>query len=217
MTHEEAVSTLAPERYLLEEMSGPERETFEEHYFSCVECADDVRTGGVMRDGVRAGLMNEHAVHTVHDMTASPAWRRKNAGAHRWYQSSVIPWAAAAALAVVAGYQALVPARGRSISQPVALAPVTLRPASRGQEPRVPVARDSAVVTLALDVSTGAGAPLSYTIRTAAGAVLASGQIQAPQSGGPLLLLVPAAQLGGPGHYVVTVGDGEYPFEVVTQ
>ena len=75
MTHEEAVSTLASERYLLEEMSGPERETFEEHYFSCVECADDVRAGGVMRDGVRAGLMNEQTVHTVHDMTASAAWQ----------------------------------------------------------------------------------------------------------------------------------------------
>jgi hypothetical protein len=79
MTHEEAVSTLASERYLLEEMSEPERETFEEHYFSCVECADDVRAAGVMRDGVRAGLMDERAVHTVHDMTAS-AWQRKNAG-----------------------------------------------------------------------------------------------------------------------------------------
>lgn len=209
MTHEEAVSTLAPERYLLEEMSEPERETFEEHYFSCVACADDVRTGGVMRDGVRAGLMKRASL--------ANDGRRATVIRGPWYQSSVIPWAAAAALAVVAGYQALVPAPGRSLSQPVALAPVTLRPASRGQEPRVPVARDSAVVTLALDVSTAAGAPLSYTIRTAAGAVLASGQVQAPQSGGPLLLLVPAAQLGGPGHYVVTVGDGEYPFEVVTQ
>ena len=203
MTHEEAVSTLAPERYLLEEMSGSERETFEEHYFSCVECADDVRTGGVMRDGVRAGLMKDGARGKVIRV--------------RWYQSPAIPWAAAAALAVVAGYQALAPAPVRSLSQPVALAPVTLRPASRGQEPKVPVARGSAVVTLALDVSSAAGASLPYAIRTAAGAVLASGQVQAPQSGGPLLLLVPSAQLGGPGHYVVTVGDSEYPFEVVAQ
>jgi len=96
MTHEEAVSTLASERYLLEEMSEPERETFEEHYFSCVECADDVRAGGVMRDGVRGGLMNEQAVHTVHDMTTSAAWRRKNVQPRRWYQSPAIPWAAAA-------------------------------------------------------------------------------------------------------------------------
>jgi hypothetical protein len=218
MTHEEAVSTLAPERYLLEEMSGPERETFEEHYFSCVECADDVRTGGVMRDGVHAGLMNEQSVHTVHDMTASAAWRRKNVGARRWYQSPAIPWAAAAALAVVAGYQALVPAPGRSIGQPMALAPVTLRPASRGQEPKVSLARDTAVVTLAIEMgSTVAGTELSYAIRTAAGAGLVSGTVRAPQSGAPLLLLVPSLQIPAPGHYVLIVADGEYPFEVVAQ
>ena len=88
MTHEEAVSTLAPERYLLEEMSGSERETFEEHYFSCVECADDVRTGGVMRDGVRAGLMKRTSL--VNDAGRAKVIRGP------WYQSSVIPWAAPA-------------------------------------------------------------------------------------------------------------------------
>ena len=218
MTHEEAVSTLASERYLLEEMSEPERETFEEHYFSCVECADDVRTGGVMRDGVRAGLMDEHAVHTVTDISASAAWRRKSAGTPRWYQSPAIPWAAAAALAVVAGYQALVPAPGRSIGQPMALAPITLRPASRGQEPRVSIARDTAVVTLAIDASsTVAGTALSYAIRTAAGAAVVSGTVQAPQPGAPLLLLVPSSQIPAPGHYVLVVADSEYPFEVVAQ
>jgi len=218
MTHEEAVSTLASERYLLEEMSEPERETFEEHYFSCVECADDVRAGGVMRDGVRAGLMNEQAVHTVHDMTASAAWRRKNVQPRRWYQSPAIPWAAAAALAVVAGYQALSPTPGRSIGQPMALAPVTLRPASRGQEPRITVARDAAVVTLAIDASsTAAGTELSYAIRKAAGAVVVSGKLPTPPPGAPLLLLVPSSQIRVPGHYVLIVGDSEYPFEVVAQ
>ena len=211
MTHEEAVSTLAPERYLLEEMSGPERETFEEHYFSCVECADDVRTGGVMRDGVRAGLMERaSAVNNV-------AGRAKVIRGP-WYQSSVIPWAVAAALAVVAGYQSFVPAPGRSIGQPMALTPVTLRPASRGQEPKVSVARDTAVVTLAIDASsTVAGTGLSYAIRTAAGAAIVSGNVQAPQPGAPLLLLVPASRIPAPGHYVLTVADSEYPFEVVAQ
>ena len=61
MTHEQAVSTLAAGRYLLDEMPEPERETFEEHYFSCAECAEDVRTGALMRDGVGAGLMHAAA------------------------------------------------------------------------------------------------------------------------------------------------------------
>jgi len=81
MTHEQAVSTFASERYLLEEMTEPERTVFEEHYFSCVDCADDVRMGAVMSDGARAGLMGERAERTtVTDMTASDAWRRRAAG-----------------------------------------------------------------------------------------------------------------------------------------
>ena len=51
MTHQQALSTSASERYLLGEMTEPERSTFEEHYFSCTECAEDVRTLAVMQEG----------------------------------------------------------------------------------------------------------------------------------------------------------------------
>ena len=221
MTHEQALSTFASERYLLDEMTEPERSTFEEHYFECTDCADDVRAGGLMRDGARAGLLGEAAAKgQVHDMTESAAWRRKAAVSRRWYQSSAIPWAAAAALTVVAGYQTLAPGRslpGRSFSSPVALAPVTLRPASRGTEPRIPLARDSAAITLALDVSsTVSGADLPFTI-TSAGKVVASGRVQSPQPGVPLLLLVPSSEISAPGRYTLAIADNEYPFEVVTQ
>src|SRR5262245_13756837 len=140
MTHEQAVSTFASERYLLEEMTEPERTVFEEHYFSCAECADDVRIGAMMSDGARAGLMDQRAdQRNVTDMTASAAWRRKAAAPRRWYQSAAVPWAAAAALAIVAGYQTFVGTPGNSLSHPEALVPVTLRPATRGQEPKVVV------------------------------------------------------------------------------
>ncbi len=45
MEHEIAIKSLAAERYLLDEMTRPERDEFEEHYFVCSECADAVRTG----------------------------------------------------------------------------------------------------------------------------------------------------------------------------
>jgi hypothetical protein len=219
MTHEQAVSTFASERYLLEEMTEPERTVFEEHYFSCVDCADDVRMGAVMSDGARAGLMGERAERTtVTDMTASDAWRRRAAGPSRWYQSAAIPWAVAATLAVVAGFQTFVGTPGRPLSQPQALVPVTLRPASRGQEPKVVVSRDSSIATLAVDMSSAvSGSSLPYMIQTATGATVASGTIQAPQVGAPLLLLVPTAEVSLPGRYVLSVGDTQYPFEVVAQ
>ncbi len=54
MTHEHAVNTMASERYLLEEMSELERHAFEEHFFSCPDCAEDLRTAELMRAGARA-------------------------------------------------------------------------------------------------------------------------------------------------------------------
>jgi hypothetical protein len=218
MNHEQAVSTFASERYLLDEMTEPERSTFEEHYFACMACAEDVRAGALMRDGVREGLLPDRADgNNVHDMAASAAWRRRNTEARRWYQSAFIPWAAAASLAVIAGYQATV-TPGRLASQPVALTPVTLRPASRGQEPKVTTSPAATVVTLAVDLSSSvAGPSLGYAIRTAAGAAVASGSVPAPPAGAPLLLLVPSSEIALPGRYILVVGDTEYPFEVVAQ
>jgi hypothetical protein len=206
MTHEQAVSTLASERYLLDEMPEPERETFEEHYFSCTACAADVRTGALMRDGTRAGLLD--------NVSRVVPFRPR-----RWYQSSVLPWAVAASLAIVAGYQTLVMVPGSgALSEPRALTPITLRPASRGQEPRITIRSDSDAITLAVDTSSSApAADLSYDLRTAAGARVLSGKAGAPPAGAPLLLLVPARAVKASGGYVLSVGGNDYPFYVVAQ
>jgi len=45
MDHQEAVSLGATERYLLGTLGDEQREAFEEHYFSCLECAEDLRAG----------------------------------------------------------------------------------------------------------------------------------------------------------------------------
>ena len=157
MTHEQAVTTLASERYLLEEMTGPERETFEEHYFSCVACAEDVRTGGLMRDGARAGLLEEQGDDRARNFClggVAPEIRPR-----RWYQSAAIPWAVAATLAVVAGYQA----SRRRLAAHRAAGPRAGDAAAREPWPgtRIPIGPGSAAMTLAVDASSavaGAGA-----------------------------------------------------------
>ena len=50
MTHQQAVDTLASERYLLDEMREPERFEFEAHYFDCEECAEEVRLAHMIRE-----------------------------------------------------------------------------------------------------------------------------------------------------------------------
>ncbi len=45
MDHQEAVSLGATEQYLLGTLDEEQREGFEEHFFGCLECAEDVRAG----------------------------------------------------------------------------------------------------------------------------------------------------------------------------
>src|SRR2546423_14363158 len=54
MNHEEATGAQATERYLLGELSDQERDAFEEHYFDCALCADDVRSGTAFVSGLRS-------------------------------------------------------------------------------------------------------------------------------------------------------------------
>jgi len=187
MDHQEAVKTLASERYLLNEMTDAERDVFEDHFFSCAECADDVRAGARMRDGVRSGLASAAVV---------PIRRA-------WRPAVAIPWAAAATLAVVAGYEANTHPTGPDAAHPVALTPITLRAATRGQEPVVTPGPDG-VVLLAVDVS-GAQAEgrIRYVLRDADGTAVASGEVTAPTAGAPLLLMVPAGLLKPAEHYVL--------------
>lgn len=45
MDHDFAVKNHMIERYLLEELTDTERDAFEEHYFDCSECAEELRYG----------------------------------------------------------------------------------------------------------------------------------------------------------------------------
>jgi hypothetical protein len=219
MTHEEAVMTMASERYLLDEMAGTERDAFEEHYFTCPECADEVRVGEQMRVRVR-------------DICAADAARWKppvafapRRAASTWRAPKImLPWAAAAVLLLAVGYQSLVVMphlRGLSATQ--ALATITLRPASRGEVPVVPLEPGSGFVPLALEINADAGVDrLAYAVQDERGATLASGETPRPMPGTSLLLLVPARDLTPGGTYIVAVRNpidggaliGEYRFNV---
>lgn len=43
MDHKQAVATMAVEKYLLDEFDSGAREAFEEHYFSCHDCAEELK------------------------------------------------------------------------------------------------------------------------------------------------------------------------------
>jgi hypothetical protein len=53
--HRAAKESMAAERYVLDEMEPAERDAFEEHFFDCVECSNDVRDESKIGAGVRTG------------------------------------------------------------------------------------------------------------------------------------------------------------------
>jgi len=194
MNHQEAVDSLASERYLLGEMDDAERDAYEDHYFSCAICAEDVRGAAILRDGVRAKLLSSRAPQRQ-------AWR----------PSVIIPWAAAATFALAAGYTSLQNrVAGPSAIGAVALAPVTLRSATRGQEATV-APGPGGLVTLAIDLGGQRfERGIEYEVKRADQTTVASGQASAPSSGAPLLLAMPSSLLGT-GHYVLVVKNPGNP------
>lgn len=238
MTHQQAVDKQSAERYLLDEMPEIERFAFEEHLFDCDVCADEVRTGALMREGVEAGFLGEKAEEGVApkaEVTRQKAESGVSAVASARAESAkaegtpavgstqtaapagsgwrvVLPWAVAASLAVAAAYQTLwvVPGLQSQILGPTVLSPVTLRGASRGAEPTL-TRPATGVISLAVDLTgVPAGTRLTYDLRAADGGSVASGTAAAPPPGTPLLLLIPASSLDSSGSYVLAVvtGDG---------
>ena len=210
MTHAQAVDQHAAERYLLDEMPELERYTFEAHFFDCAECAEDVRTGALMREGVAAGLMPAVAVSTAHAASAAPAVPsgrppRPPAGAPACRGPSPRCWPSPWGISPCGWCRDF--AIRASLTQ--ALTPVTLRAATRGAE--TAIARPtSGVITFALDVNgVPADTRLAYDLRTADGSSVASGTAVAPSPGTPLLLLVPGSAVRAAGSYVLTVRPGD--------
>lgn len=217
MTHQQALDGLASERYLLDEMTEVERFEFEEHYFDCAECAEDVRLGDIIGQEARrvgpAMAAAPQAGRPAAVLTSPKWWRRPMTAA---------PWAVAATLALVVGYQSLVTVPGlRDAGGSQSIEPVMLRGATRGAGTTVTVAPGQRFVALSAELLTPPqSSSLTYEILDANRATVASGRASVPSAGAPLTLLVPADELQA-GRFTLTLRDGdqktvigEYEFEV---
>jgi hypothetical protein len=215
MTHQQALDTMAAERYLLDEMTEVEKHAFEDHFFDCGDCTEEVRRGELIRQEVRhAQPQTRRNAGLSLVTTRRPAWRRP---------AIMIPWAVAATLALTTGYQSLVtlPALTRA-SSPQTFSPIMLREATRGGVPVVNTSPDQRFVALGVDVMSSSALEVTYTLLDPTGATILSGRTPLPPSGAPLFLLIPADELSRQGRYMLIVRDpgsagaglGEYGFDV---
>src|SRR5665213_1326616 len=96
MDHQDAIRSMAVEKYLLNELSPELRDDFEEHYFDCPECAANLRATAAFLDAAKAELK------AVSVSTPSPSTATKRRFTLLWRPAFALPAALAASLLVIA-------------------------------------------------------------------------------------------------------------------
>jgi len=216
MHHQEAQATKAPERYLLGEMSEPERFEFEAHYFDCPVCADEVLAGDALARGVHAVCEQDAATRPQTEVVREMP-RRKWLS---WLSpASLVPTAAVGCLAAWQGL--VVIPQTRWAGAPQAMTPVALRAAARGEEQVLEIRRDQPVSALSLDINAAApGDPLKYDLLAPGGGVRYQGTAQAPPAGAPLIVFLPNSAIRDSGSWQILLHDqrdaeiARFPFSV---
>ena len=102
MDHNEAVQSQACEKYLLGELSPAERDAFEEHYFSCSECAISLRSAADFLGASREILAG--ASERASEATLKPDYVRPPRGWFPWL-NPLLAGPAFAALLLFIAYQ----------------------------------------------------------------------------------------------------------------
>lgn len=211
MNHEDALKSMATERYTLDEMEPAERDAFEEHYYECSICADDVVDAAKFAAGVRSSDLYV----PVRPPLPMPVPRRSN-----W-------WAVAASVfAVGLTYQSfwVVPHLRAIQAQVMTVARlsegISLESASRGSsEEVVRVVRRDEAIPLTFPIETSEPQPLYVCeVHDAAGKTRASFTVtQAEANEVVRRVLMPHTLSSGDYKLVIRGGEREiaaYPFTV---
>jgi len=230
MQHNEADQTLAVERYLLGDMDPTEIEQFEEHLFTCPECAESVKAGAVFVENARDVFREPAAQAERESPRQTLAWKPIP-----WWRRLLVPsWVpalVALALLCVAGYQRFVVIPGlrtqlAEVTAPQPLVSFALHAVSRGAPQSVVVPAGATFFSLYFDVAVENASGYSCVILDTSGSVKYSEHLPAPRSeaGGTLNLLVGRSGLpAGDYTLVVSAGSpgaaqiGRYPFHLAYQ
>jgi len=206
MDHATATREGCTERYLLGEMTEAERLDFEEHFFVCRECAEDLKTTVAFLDNARKVLKTETEELAV---VATAAAALRESWWRRMRPHSAFAVAAVAAVVCVAVYQALVvvPGLRRELAQAEALQAVRWEflSLSRGDVPSLVVS--SRYRRLGLRLSRSSARPFSAyrcELRDENDRTVQSAVAPPPPPGEELALVLTLTSLQ-PGSYVIVV------------
>jgi hypothetical protein len=129
MDHQEATTTKAAERYLLDELTPELRDAFEEHAFDCPECSLNLRAGAAFIQAAKVELPSLHAVSEP----APGNGRARKSFFLEWLRPAfVVP--AFAALLLVISYQNLstIPSLRSAATEPRIVPATSFHAGTRG-------------------------------------------------------------------------------------
>jgi hypothetical protein len=200
----------AAERYLLGDMTEADRERYEEHFFSCADCADDVRQTARFLEDARGILVPAPAAAPRPAGVAVLRPRAARPVRSLFWPLPAGAAAAAALLAVLAGYQAIHVAglrRELSAERQLQALPATFLSISRSETPTVQVSKGQRKVALKFSQSFERAFPFfRCEIRDAAGRIVASAVLESPPAGDELQVLIPSDVLTPGTHTVAITG-----------
>jgi hypothetical protein len=220
MEHTQAIQLKAAERYVLGELPRDLREQYEEHFFSCVECAEEVNLAAAFVENSRAAMGSEAVMPPVR----LPVGAEQRPAASGWFSALLRPSFAVpvfATLLLLVAYQTfLVIPRLKSTgtqsvgalasAAPQALASFSLITAdSRGGEPLTVTVAPGQPFSLYFDIPPdGHYSSYSCVFENSAGKAEYSLNISAEQAKNAVQLLIPSSSLGTGKHVLVVRGLG---------
>jgi Putative zinc-finger len=195
MEHKEAIRIQASDRYLLGELPATERDAFEEHFFECAICAEDVQFGAVLADNSKAVFTDP----SFRQATAAPDKRRSEKWA--WLRfPQLIPVGAALAFAAFSGVEAVEIAHLR---QPRVVSAAVIPAASKGDIRVIQAKANEPFVQLWFNVDAiDSPGPYRCSLLSESGKQLFSLVAPAPKPGEPLAIQLPSTSLA-PGRYTM--------------
>jgi hypothetical protein len=189
MDHETAVREMLTERYLLQELNPAEQDAFEEHFFECRECGDDVRAGSTFitfsQSELTEGPQLARGV-SAKKSTHDPWWG--------WLRPAFTAPALAALLAVIVYQNVIYPRTRARLTQAQVLPWASVVVGARsGEKPSITVSRDKGFLLFVRIPTDGTFARYTADLYNPGGKLESSLAIPAAAGQDEWPVLVPAA------------------------
>lgn len=207
MEHDEATRLEAAERYVAHELSAAERDDFEEHFFECPRCADEVRFELVFAANMRAVSRDQRAEQSRSAHSRRMSWWE---GCTQWLRlRPAMSLSFAANLFLVAGIGYFLMTGVRQSPEARFTQPYFAPGPTHGGEDVhvVPAGEPSYMVRFPAAIPASQSYSYSYEVLDAAGKREASGSMKAPDGAEEFLFLqVPVLHLPIGVHVLVVRG-----------